>query len=435
MSGACGAGMPGSEADGEDGVPAQDGALARDWATVWQSEAAALATDRELREAWRAGVGEASGAGGGAEAPPGPMRRRGPRPLALHLWAAGAQGGPDAALVAGVAAYRRHPFRREMPDPACLWQEGGTRLLDYGAPGAGGVAVLFVPSLVNRAQVLDLMPGRSLLRSLAARGVRPLLLDWGWPGEAERRFTLTDYVAGRLERAVAALGGPVVLAGYCMGGLLCTALAQRRPELVAALALLATPWDFHADDEDRVAGEGGAGRSWTPDAVVRALALLEPGMAASGALGVDALQTLFEGAAPGAVAAKYRGFGREEPDSGRARCFVAIEDWLADGVPLAAPVARECLGGWYGANSPARGAWRVAGLAVVPGALRLPSLVAVPTRDRIVPAGSALALGRLIAGSVVLRPAAGHVGMVVGSRAEAELWGPLLDWLRRQGCG
>mgnify|MGYP000379059989 CR=1 FL=1 len=37
------------------------------------------------------------------------------------------------------------------------------------------------------------------------RGVRPMLLDWGWPGEAERGFTLTDYVAGRLERLLAAL--------------------------------------------------------------------------------------------------------------------------------------------------------------------------------------------------------------------------------------
>ncbi|MGI4978521.1 MAG: alpha/beta fold hydrolase [Janthinobacterium lividum] len=432
MSGAWGAVPPGPEADGGDGA---DEALARDWATIRQSEAAALAVDRELREAWQAGPGAASGGagahppGGVADASPGPMRRRGPRPLPLHLWAAaGGARGPDAALVAGIAAYRRHPFRREMPDPACVWQEGGTRLLDYGVPGAGGVAVLFVPSLVNRAQVLDLMPGRSLLRWLAAQGVRPLLLDWGWPGEVERRFTLTDYVAGRLERAVVALGERVILAGYCMGGLLCTALAQRRPELVAALALLATPWDFHAAD-------AGTGPSWTPDAVVRALALLEPSMAVTGALGVDALQMLFEGAAPGAVAAKYRGFGRGEPDSGRARCFVAIEDWLADGVPLAAPVARECLGGWYGANSPARGAWRVAGLAVAPGSLRLPSLVAVPTQDRIVPAGSALALGRLLAGSTVLRPAAGHVGMVVGSRAEAALWGPLRDWLRRQGGG
>ncbi len=437
MSGAWGAVPPDPEAG------TGNGALARDWATIRQSEAAALFIDRELREAWQAGPGAASGAhspGGVADGSPGPMCRRGPRPLPLHLWSAaagaaagagagaGAARGPDAALVAGIAAYRRHPFRREMPDPACVWQEGGTRLLDYGAPGAGGVAVLFVPSLVNRAQVLDLMPGRSLLRWLAAQGVRPLLLDWGWPGAVERRFTLTDYVAGRLERAVVALGGRVILAGYCMGGLLCTALAQRRPELVAALALLATPWDFHAADD-------GAGPSWTPDAVVRALALLEPSMAVTGALGVDALQTLFEGAAPGAVAAKFRSFGRGEPDSERARCFVAIEDWLADGVPLAAPVARECLGGWYGANSPARGAWRVAGLAVTPGSLRLPTLVAVPTQDRIVPAGSALALGRLLAGSTVLRPAAGHVGMVVGSRAEAALWEPLRDWLRRQGGG
>ena len=45
-----------------------------------------------------------------------------------------------------------------------------------------------------------------MMRWLAAQGLRPLLLDWGWPGEAERRFTLTDYIAGRLERALAAVG-------------------------------------------------------------------------------------------------------------------------------------------------------------------------------------------------------------------------------------
>ena len=43
-----------------------------------------------------------------------------------------------------------------------------------------------------------------MLRWLAGHGVRPLLLDWGWPEEVERRFSLTDYVAGRMERAMAA---------------------------------------------------------------------------------------------------------------------------------------------------------------------------------------------------------------------------------------
>ncbi|MBC7801508.1 MAG: alpha/beta hydrolase, partial [Gemmatimonadaceae bacterium] len=129
---------------------------------------------------------------------------------------------PDRALIAGIAAYRRHPWQRNLPDPACLWQEGGSRLLDFGPPGAP--PVLFVPSLVNRAYVLDIAPGRSMMRWLAAHGVRPLLLDWGWPGSVERGFTLSDYIAGRLLRAVSAVG-PAVLAGYCMGGLLAAAAA------------------------------------------------------------------------------------------------------------------------------------------------------------------------------------------------------------------
>ncbi|MFN7634110.1 MAG: alpha/beta fold hydrolase, partial [Acetobacteraceae bacterium] len=139
-------------------------------------------------------------------------------------------------------------MRGTCPPPPTAWAEGGTRILDYGGEGP---AVLFVPSLVNRAEVLDLMPDASLLRWLAGNGAHPLLLDWGWPGEAERSFTLTDYVAGRLERALAALPGPVVLVGYCMGGLLALAAALRHPGRIRALGLLATPWDFHAGEGAR----------------------------------------------------------------------------------------------------------------------------------------------------------------------------------------
>ena len=321
----------------------------------------------------------------------------------------------DRALIGGIAAYRRHPWQRDLPDPPAIWHEGGSRLLDYGT--GGGRPVLFVPSLVNRAYVLDLAPGHSMLRWLAGQGVRPLLLDWGWPGETERRFTLTDYIAGRLERALVAVGERVVLAGYCMGGLLTLAAAQRRPDRVAALALLATPWDFHAADAAQAA------------ALRRLRPLLEPAMATTEALPVDALQMLFALLDPFGVAAKYRSFAALDPDSPRARLFVALEDWLNDGVPLAAPVARECLEGWYGANAPGRGQWLVAGLPVDPSALRLPSFVAVPARDRIVPPESALPLAALIGGAVLHQPGAGHIGMAAGSSAERVLWQPLRDWI------
>ena len=369
---------------------------------------------------------------------PGPMRRRGPRPLLLHLgmatlpgsqsssgnsngawptWSGNWPAAPDPALIAGIAAYRRHPWRRNLPDPPCLWREGDTRLLDYGVHGSGPV-VLFVPSLVNRAHVLDLLPGRSMLRWLAGQGVRPLLLDWGWPSEVERRFTLTDYVAGRLERAIGAADGPVVLAGYCMGGLLALAAALRRPDKVRALALLATPWDFHAADVAQARRLGAAAP------------LFEPLMVATGTLPVDALQVLFAVADPGGVAARYRAFARLEQDSEAAHGFVALEDWLNDGVPLAASVARETLAGWYGANTPGRGEWRVAGLPVRPEELRMPAFAAVPGRDRIVPPEGALPLAARIAGAALHQPVAGHIGMVAGRTAERALWAPLLGWLR-----
>ena len=212
----------------------------------------------------------------------------------------------DAALIEGIAAYRRHDWQRTLIDPPSIWSEGGTRLLDYGG-AQGGRPVLFVPSLINRAYVLDLAEGNSMLRWLARHGVRPLLLDWGWPAETERRFTLTDYVAGRMERAMTAAahaaGEPPVLAGYCMGGTLAVAAAQRRPDLISGLALLAAPWDFHAPDPERAIQ------------AAQTLPLLEPALAFSHALSVDLLQSLFALLDPWGVADKYRGFARLPQDS------------------------------------------------------------------------------------------------------------------------
>ncbi|MBO1077451.1 alpha/beta fold hydrolase [Roseomonas sp. 573] len=321
----------------------------------------------------------------------------------------------DAGMVTGIAAYRRHPWRRDMPEPPVLWQEGGSRLLDYGGDGP---PLLVVPSLINRAWVLDLAPGHSMLRFLAGSGLRVLLLDWGWPGGTERGFSLTDYIAGRLERAMAALSGlgALLLAGYCMGGLLALAAAQRRPDRVRGLALLATPWDFHADG-------GQAARQ-----AAALLPALEPLMAPSGTIPVDLLQTLFAGIDPFAIARKFRAFGRLDPASARAELFVALEDWLNDGVPLAAPVARECLGGWYARNEPARGQWHVAGAAVNPALWAGPTLVAIPRGDRIVPPDSARALAAALPEKTVLDVPAGHIGMAAGSGAQAALWRPLLDW-------
>ncbi len=324
----------------------------------------------------------------------------------------------------GLTRYRKHPYRRDVSLPRAVWRDGTTALRDYagieGAP-VDGQPLLVVPSLVNRAYVLDLTSERSLLRFLCRAGFRPFLVDWDRPGPRERRFDLGDYVAGRLAAALDVViersGRKPAVIGYCMGGNLALALAQTRSADMAGLALLATPWDFHAERPDLGKATANAMTPWLP--------LIE----ALGELPVDMLQSLFFALDPFLGARKFRGFSRVDPDSSKAREFVALEDWLNDGIPLSASVAKECILGWYGENTPARGEWRLRGRAVRPAALRLPTLIVVPEQDRIVPPASAMALAQAMPHATLLKPPLGHIGMVVGSQANEALWQPLSRWL------
>ena len=332
-----------------------------------------------------------------------------------------------ARLADGVLAYRRHAVHRTLDNPPAVWSEGNTRLLDYGAThraarARGARAVLVVPSLINRWEVLDLTAEKSLLRAMAAQGLRPYLVDWGTPNEEERHFDTTAYVA-RLERALGFLAkrarrAPAVM-GYCMGGTLTVALAARRPRRVAGLALLAAPWDFHADR---------TGHAF----LVSTGPLLAEMADRLGELPVDVLQTLFWSLDPWLAMKKFGRFLGMDQQGDSARDFVLLEDWLNDGAPLAGPTARECLVGWYGDNLPGANKWMVGGRRIVPSRINVPSLVMIPSGDRIVPPLSAAALaepGRGFRNVTRLDLPLGHIGMVVSGRARELCWTPLIEWL------
>jgi polyhydroxyalkanoate synthase subunit PhaC len=329
--------------------------------------------------------------------------------------------GRADAFLTGLEAYRQHPYRRPSGRVPVLWRSGKARLLDYGKAGAGS-PVLLVPSLINRHYILDLLPERSFARHLAASGLRPLLLDWGAPGRAERDFTLADYIlgplSGALSAAVAAAGRSVGILGYCMGGLLSLALALRRPTDTACLALLATPWDFHAarPEEARLL-------ALALDSLAGTTAPAEP-------LPVDALQALFAAVDPFLAERKFVRFAGLDPAGRVARDFVALEDWINDGVPLARKVALECARSWYRDNDPPNRRWQVAGRAVRPEQLGISTLVVLPSRDRIVPSRSAGTLAEAIPDAAVLRPASGHIGMMASTGAPETVWRPIADWLR-----
>jgi len=325
-----------------------------------------------------------------------------------------------AEFADGVKAYRNFKRPSRPDEPPVIWSEGTTRLLDYGSQ-SGGQPVLFIPSLINRGYILDITQKRSLLRDFARRGFRPLLLDWGAPGDLEAGFSLDDYIAGRCVKALQAAhdltGNPVAVAGYCMGGTLVLGLAALKPEMISALVLMATPWDFHAMDPSKTR------------MLEAMIPTIDKMLEITATLPVDVLQAMFASLNPHLTAKKFRAFAAVNKLSAKAKGFVALEDWINDGVALAGPTTKDCLTGWYVENRPGRGIWQITGKIVLPEQINIPSLVIVPTLDHIVPPGSSLPLAEKLPDSKCLKIKAGHIGMVAGSRAVGKLYSPLAKWL------
>ncbi|MEM8788488.1 MAG: alpha/beta fold hydrolase [Pseudomonadota bacterium] len=332
------------------------------------------------------------------------------------------------AMLAGIRRWQAHPYRRTLADPPEVMALGSMRLLDYGqTPGAtapNGPVVVVVPSLINRAYVLDLTERTSLLRHLAAHGLRPLLVDWGDPGPAERAFGLEDYLTQRLVPALAlaqGMGGqPPALLGYCMGGTLCAVQARRMPA-VRALVTIGAPWSFAGGR--RMADSLRAGARAAGPAQIRAM--IRAMAQAFGFVPAAVFQQMFAMIDPLQAAVKFRRFAGLDPDCAEALHFVALEDWVADGVAMAGPAAEQLLVDWHLEDALAQGLWSGNAAGPTP-----PGLVIAGRADRIAPPETADALVDALPGARHLTPELGHVGMIVGRHAPAQVWRPTVEFLR-----
>jgi polyhydroxyalkanoate synthase len=312
---------------------------------------------------------------------------------------------PDrmAAALAGLARYqaaRRAP-RRMAP---ARRRQGRARLRDYGGSGR---SVVFVPSLINPPFILDLMPGRSLMRWIAQQGFHAWLLDWGTPGVEDRQLDIAAHVERLLLPLLRRFAAPPILVGYCLGGTM--SIAAAATGRAAGLATIAAPWRFD--------GYGPQAR-----ADMAALwAAAKPSCEQLGLVPMEVLQAGFWQLDPARTVAKYEAFATmREAD---AAMFVAMEDWANAGAPLSYAAGAALFEQLVAGDLPGRGRWEVAGARVDPAALPCPAVEFVSLNDRIVPAETAIGLAdRRDLG-------AGHVGMIVGSRARAQLWEPLRDWL------
>lgn len=351
--------------------------------------------------------------------------RKGARPLPVFVSLGGllaASQDERLKMIAGLKLYQSHPFRRPPGAGQVIWQNGGVTMCHIPAQGVvqGRHHLLLVPSMINRSVIMDLLPGRSFARWLAARGIDVYLLDWGNPKEDLAQQNLDGVLHQKLHASMLFLNdkfGEYSALGYCMGGTLLAGVVHLKPEGLNKIVYLAAPWDFHAGDR----------QLWhqvllgTPSA----LQITEQG----GVLPSNWIQSVFAAVNAARNIHKFADFAAMDQDSDQARLFVAVEDWLNDGVDLPSALARTCVVDWYGQNKPARGAWFVDGRVVDPAQTVNPVLVVTSSTDRLVPEESAHALASMIPQARLLTSTCGHIGMMTGRRAQEEVWQPIADWI------
>ncbi len=290
-------------------------------------------------------------------------------------------------------------------------------LLRYYAPSTRqhALPVVLVPSLINKASILDLEQDRSLVRALAEAGHPVYLVDWGVPGpedaDEDVGYVLEVLLRRSVDRAMRHAGAQQAhLFGYCMGGTLAAMYAALHPQRLASLVLLNAPFRF-----------SDAGRFHD---FVQGLDL--DATLSEGLVPVEVMQPAFKLLDPMGNWSKYLGIEAASRDPHKLVRALARERWLEENVPVSGAFAREFIGRAYQDDALLAGTWSIRGRRVDLGRVTCPTLVVACEADFIAPKEAVLPVLEVLpnARSEVLP--VGHIGVVVGGFGPKVFY-PMLD--------
>ena len=306
-------------------------------------------------------------------------------------------------------------------------REGTHKLLHYRreTPATYAEPVLFCYALVNRPYILDLQPDKSVVQQYLKQGFEVYLIDWGVPTDADRGLGLDHYVCGFLQRAVEWIrerqaSERVHLLGYCMGGTMAALLTALRPELVRSLTLLAAPIDFVG--HDALLNLWTDPRHFDVDGVVEAYGNCPAWFLQTCFLLMNPVANLIE---------KNISFYEQMDDPRSMTNHFALENWVNDGIPVAGEAFREFVKSLYQRNLLVKGELSLGGRRVDLARITCPLLLLTARNDHLVTPASTEGIRPHVATPDIesMEIGAGHVGLVVSSRAHKSFWPAATRWL------
>jgi polyhydroxyalkanoate synthase len=308
-----------------------------------------------------------------------------------------------------------------------VYESGNHRLLRYRRETQATWAepVLICYALINRPYILDLQPDKSVVRQYLDRGFDVYIIDWGVPGFDDRSFTLEHYVCGFLEEAIRTVlrdhaRNDLHLVGYCMGGTLLTLSTALQPSRAKSLTLLAAPIEF--GEKESLLNLWADRAYFDVDAFVNA----------QGNCPAWFLQACFQNTKPiQNFVQKYISMFENLGDPNFMANYFAMELWVNDNIPMAGETFREFVKEFYQNNGLVRGTFQLRGQRVDLRRITCPLLLLMANNDHLVAPASTAGIRPHVGSRDIeaIAVEAGHVGLVVGGKAQRTLWPEATRWL------
>lgn len=310
-----------------------------------------------------------------------------------------------------------------------IWRKNKAELYHYlpSVERRYSVPILLIYSLINRAYVLDLMPGNSLVEFLVCQGFDVYLLDWGTPGDEDSALTFDNYVLDYLPRVVKQVlrtsqAQEYTLLGYCLGGTLTAMYAALIPaKPLRNLVFLTTPIDF-SPEETGLYGMWTSAKVMDPDRLADAFGNIPGELIDMGNRMVKPVTNFI-----GTYVTMWDRIMQEKS----METWLAMNKWVNDGIPFPGAAFRQLIRDLYQQNKLVKGELTLRGQRVDLSRITCPLLNIAGKKDHICTLPQAEALMSLVSSEdrELLVLDAGHVGLLTGSDAKRGLWPRLHGWL------
>ena len=282
--------------------------------------------------------------------------------------------------------------------------------------------VLVSFAMLNRHDVLDLQPDRSLVKKLVDEGLDVYIMDWGYHNKSDRYLTMEDYIDGYMNGAVDFLRKThkvekIHKMGICQGGTFSMIYASLYPEKLKSLTTYVTPYDF-SDTKCML-------YKWPKYIDVDAMVDFHgtiPGELIDGAFGM---------LKPSMNVSKYIGLLDSLEDKAKMENFLRMEKWKSDLPAIPGEMYRKYIKDLFRDNLLIQDKFELGGRIVHLKNMTVPFLNVYATEDTIIPNDSTKNVMDMV-GSTDKKTypfPGGHIGVFVGGKSQKELAPAVAQWV------